>query len=142
LGNKNPYIYELRAEVFRYSQENINTGIDEVDGVEDNIAYTIKLALGAGSGNYNIGEKITQGSTSAKVTDWDSTTKTLSVINIIGAFSVGSTVVGSDSAASYYVSTIDELGENVYYDEFDNGKIQTEVADFIDLTEINPFGMP
>ena len=142
LGNRNPYIYELRAEVFRYSQENINTGVDEVDNVEDGIAYTIKLALGAGAGNYNIGETVTQGSTTAKVTDWDSITKTLSVINIVNTFSVGSTVVGNDSTASYSISTIDELGENVYYDEFDNGKIQTEVADFIDLTEINPFGMP
>jgi hypothetical protein len=33
LGKRHPYIYELRCEVFRYSNENIITGVEEVDEV-------------------------------------------------------------------------------------------------------------
>lgn len=39
LGNL--YVYKLRAEIFRYSQERIETGIDEIDNIED--FYSINI---------------------------------------------------------------------------------------------------
>jgi hypothetical protein len=149
LGKRSPYIYELRCEVFRYSQEDFSTGDSEIDDIENNIAYTIKLNLGNGSGNYNIGELVYQGANAntgatvtAQVKDWDISTKILEVINIKGIFAGATQVKGNTSNATYTVTTFDDLSDFIYNDDSDNRAIQTEANNFIDLTEINPFGVP
>lgn len=148
LGKRNPYIYELRCEAFRYSNEDINTGVDEVDIIEDITSYTIELSLGTGSNNFIIGETVYQGSNlaystvKADVTDWSPVEKKLKVVNIIGAFNDANTVIGATSNTRYTLTTNDTLGDFVQTDEFDNKKIQTEANTFIDLSEINPFGIP
>ena len=45
LGKRLPYIYEMRCEAFRFSQDNIDTGVDEVDNVGMDNSYTIKINL-------------------------------------------------------------------------------------------------
>lgn len=148
LGKRNPYIYELRCEVFRYSQEDINTGDSEIDDISADIAYTIHLNVNAGSGNYNIGEKLYQGANLAYATvisdivGWNPNTKVIEVINTKGSYSINSTVRGATTNTSYNLYYYDELSDHVVYDEFDNRKIQTEADEFIDLSEINPFGTP
>ena len=150
LGYSMPYIYELRCEVFRYSQEQIETGNEELDTLDQLISYTIHLnmAVGAGSNNYHIGEVVYQGANSAvanvsaKVSGWDITTGVLEVYNIKGVFTDGIPIVGENSGTSYNLLNYDELKDHVVYDEFDNRQIQTEADSFIDLSEINPFGMP
>ena len=52
LGRKYPYFYELQLELFKYSQEIINTGVPEVDIIGDESQYNIPLTLGAGTGTY------------------------------------------------------------------------------------------
>ena len=37
LGNREPYIYEMRCEMFRFSEEPIDTGVDEIDQVGQEI---------------------------------------------------------------------------------------------------------
>lgn len=148
LGKRNPFIYELRCETFRYSNEDINTGVDEIDIIEDITSYTIELTLGIGANNYIIGETVYQGanlasaSVQADVTDWNPSEKKLKVLNIKGAFSEANTIIGATSNTRYFLSTHDTMGDYVKTDEFDNRKIQTEANTFIDLTEINPFGIP
>jgi len=148
LGKRSPYIYELRCEVFRYSQEDFETGDNEIDDIEHVVAYTIELELSNGSGNYHINEIIYQGANvssstvSAEVKDWDSANNKLQVINIKGVFTNGLPVVGSTSGTTYTLSTYDDLADLINYDDSDNRVIQTEANNFIDLTEINPFGMP
>ena len=44
IGNRNPYIYELRCELFRYSNEEISTGVDVIDRVEADVGYTTSLS--------------------------------------------------------------------------------------------------
>ncbi len=34
IGKRNPYMYELRCELFRFSDENFDTGVEEIDDVE------------------------------------------------------------------------------------------------------------
>ena len=43
LGRKQPYFYELRLEKFKYSQEFINTGNEDIDHVVNDSAYQIVL---------------------------------------------------------------------------------------------------
>lgn len=148
LGHRNPYIYELRCELFRFSDENFGTGVEEVDEIESDNSYTIELAMGNGSGLFNKGELVYQGanvayaSAKASVTEYDPITKKLTLHNIIGTFATATTIKGDSSNATYTVTTTDVLGEHIFYDQYDNKALQDESTLFIDLSEINPFGMP
>lgn len=148
IGKKTPYIYELRCEMFRYSQENINTGISVIDDIEKTKGYSIEIDVTVGSGNYEYAETVYQGANlayatvSASVSDWAPLTKKLEVINIKGTFTTNTTLVGANSNARFTVSTTDEMGDHIDYDTYDNRYIQTEANTFIDFTESNPFGNP
>jgi hypothetical protein len=148
IGNRNPYIYELRCELFRFSDENIKTGVEEVDEVAFENSYTIELDLGAGTGNYNVGETVYQGANlsasiaRAVIIDYNPATKKMNLIDIVGTFATATQLVGDSSNARYTVTTTDTLGDYAFYDQYDNKNLQTEGALFIDLSEINPFGMP
>lgn len=150
LGKRNAYIYELRCEVFRYSQEDFNTGSAEIDDIENTFAYTVELAMGNGNGNFYPGEMVYQGATAnialadavAEVTEWDMTAKKLQVVNVRGSFTPTQNVVGELSGAVYNLVNSDTLADPSTYDISDNKIIQDEATEFIDLSEINPFGVP
>lgn len=148
LGKRKPYMYELRCESFRYSNEDFETGVAEVDDVEHAAAYTIELTFGNGSGNYQQDEIVYQGSNlasatvTAEVKHWIPSTKKLEVINIKGIFAPSANVIGATSNTRYNLTAFDDLSDLVDYDDSDNRVIQNEANTFIDLSEINPFGMP
>lgn len=148
IGKRNPYMYELRCELFRFSDENFDTGVQEIDEVEADASYTIELSLGNGTGTFYDGEIVYQGSNvatsniKATVTDYDPATKKLMLRNIMGVFSTATNIRGVTSNAVYTVTSTDTLGDYVFYDDYDNKEIQDEAVLFIDLSEINPFGMP
>jgi hypothetical protein len=148
LGKRNPYIYELRCEVFRYSNEDFETGDDAIDAIEHSSGYTIQLTFGNGSGNYILDENVYQGANLAyatvvaEVKHWIPENKILEVVNIKGAFSNTLPVIGVTSNTRYTLTSSDDLADLVDYDDSDNRVIQNEAATFIDLSEINPFGVP
>jgi len=148
LGKRNPYIYELRCELFRYSQESINTGVEDIDHVEHTLGYAIELNLSTGSGNYNINEVVYQGANltystfQADVRDWSPLTNTMEVINVRGSVANNTVLIGVDSNARYTISSTDDMGDYLDYDTYDNRHIQNEADEFIDFTEKNPFGNP
>lgn len=147
LGRKYPYIYELRCEDFRYANENMNTGIDDIDQIPDNYVYTIQLNL-TGTGNYRLGETVYQGSNLsfatavAKVSNWDPNAKIISLNTINGEIANNMPIKGVDSNVTMTVVTNDRFGAPAYYDLFDNKVIETEATTYIDFTEKNPFGTP
>jgi hypothetical protein len=148
LGNRKPYIYEMRCELFRYSQESINTGVDDIDHVEHTLAYAIEIDVINGTGNYHIEERVYQGANlaystaSADVKDWDRTTKKLTLMNVKGSFSANANVIGVSSNTRYSLVTKDELGDYLDYDTYDNKILQTEGDAIITFDENNPFGDP
>lgn len=148
LGKRNPYLYELRCEVFRFSQEDIDTGVEQIDDLDKLVSYTIHLNMSAGSNNYYKGETVYQGANlesatvTAKVANWDPPNKVLEVYNIKGVFTNNVGVKSTESNIQKNLISYDELKDHVQYDEFDNRKIQTEADTFVDLSEINPFGTP
>ena len=148
LGKRTPYIYELRCELFRFSNEDLDTGVEEIDIIERNNSYTISLSLNNGSGNYNIGEQIYQGANltyataTAEVQNWFPSNTTIRLINIKGEFSTSANIVGVDSTTQYNVVSKDTAGSFTEFDYYDNKSSQTEGNNFIDLTETNPFGSP
>lgn len=149
LGKRTPYIYELRCELFRYSNENIDTGIEEVDHVEHTLAYTIKLDMNQGNGNnFRANEIVYQGANlasataTAEVKEWTPQTNVLLLMNIKGDFSANSQLVGVTSNARYNIATVDSIGDYLDYDLYDNRQLQNEANTFIDFSETNPFGTP
>ena len=148
LGNRNSYMYELRCEVFRYSQENFNTGDSVIDDIEASTAYTVTLDLGTGSGEYFSGELVYQGANAAystasgEVYNWNSEIKQLQIVNVKGAFTNSQQLRGELSNSSYNLIATDLLSNAAPYDMADNKNIQDEATEFIDLSEINPFGVP
>lgn len=146
LGRKQPYYWELELELFKYSHEDMNTGIEEIDVVEQVHSYAIDYILSSGSGNYKINEIAYQGpigspTSFATVQNWDAPTKTLKVTNMTGIFQANSSIIGSESGANYTVQEFDELDNPQIRDGWDNKTIETISDTFIDTSENNPFGI-
>ena len=83
------YVWEIKCELFEYSHEDLNTGIVEVDNIEDAESYSLDLTFAAGgTGNYTVGEVVTGGTSGAtgEVVSWNPTTRSLRLNNLTGAF--------------------------------------------------------
>jgi len=53
------YVWECQCELFEYSDEQIDTGVAEIDAVETAFANSIKLIMDpGGSGDFTVGEEI------------------------------------------------------------------------------------
>lgn len=147
LGNRNPYVYELRVEQFRSSQEDFNTGVSDIDELMKQTSYTIQLNVINGTGEYNINETVYQGANlsvatvTAMVKDWSSVTKKLDVINIKGVFATSANVIGVTSNTRYSVTSIDSMSDHIDYDQRDNQLFDSQGNNFIQITS-NPFGEP
>lgn len=145
-GNQLPYMYELRCEDFRYSNEVISTGVERIDEIRPSIAYNMQFVV-TGTGSYNIGEVVFQGANldyataTATVGEWDHTTRTLQIYEIKGAFSNTSNIVGTMSGTTSAVTSDNTFGENPYYDLYNNKDIQDEANNVVVIQQ-NPFGNP
>jgi Virus neck protein len=154
LGNREPYIYEMRCELFRFSQEDIDTGIPEIDEIEQENAYTQKLNLGlTGFNNFFDNETVYQSpdgtwannSANGEIRDWYKSNGTMFVVGISGQFTSNgaNTLYGNTSHAQYTVLSIDdEKTDYVKFDIFDNKDFDTGADLVLDLSETNPFGNP
>ena len=86
-------VFDLVCEMFTYSNQRLDTGIDEIDKIERLQAYSLDFTLDSGSGNYIMEETVYQGDSlseatvTGEVASWSSTTKILNLINMTGNFS-------------------------------------------------------
>ena len=136
------YVWECQCELFEYSDEEIDTGITDLDNIETAFANAITVGLVAGgSGAFTAGETVTGGTSNvtAEVKSFDAATRTLIVINRSGTFSVPETITGGTSSASWTTATYNTIqNTNSEYDQ--NNDFETADNDIIDFTETNPFG--
>ena len=144
LGKK--FVYRLKLELFEYSNQMINTGIEDIDNIQYKNAYSIELTTTTGTGDYVVGENAFQGtdlsSANAKgrVAAWAN--NTLELIDVVGKFVEGVTVDG-DGGASYEIDLPDSY-EDVELDMpndplSDNLDYEKEADKVIDFSENNPF---
>ena len=150
LGRRQPYFYELKLEKFKYSQEVIDTGVQDIDEVVEESGYQIKLTLPAGSNNYIQHEIVYQSSdqTLANATTTatcqtftrDVISNTLMVSNIKGVFTNNLQIIGAESNTRYILTTYDPMIDNSYNEEYDNKLIDQSADQIIDFSETNPFG--
>jgi hypothetical protein len=136
------YVWECQCELFEYSDEEIDTGITDLDNIETAFANAITVGLVAGgSGAFTAGETVTGGTSNvtAEVKSFDAATRTLIVINRSGTFSVPETITGGTSSASWTTATYNTINNtNSEYDQ--NNDFETADNDIIDFSETNPFG--
>jgi hypothetical protein len=148
LGRRAPYFYELKLEQYRFSQEVIDTGVDEIDSVVQDAAYTVDLHMNTGSGNYQFREIVFQSpdgtfansTTSAQVQKWNAPTKILSVTYIRGEFADGNNIIGQTSGANWTLTSYNQLEIDVKNDSYDNNFINMQGGGLTDTSETNPFG--
>ena len=148
LGRRVPYFYELELEKFKYSQEEITTGIPDIDEAATNSAYNITLNLGNGVGDFTLGEIVFQSNdntlansyTSAIVQSWNHVSKELIVSNVQGEFRDAVAIYGHSSNTTRVVGNYDALTPNVRNEQYDNSYINTQATNITNTTEINPFG--
>jgi len=138
------FVWECQCELFEYSDENIDTGVAEIDAIEDTFAnaITVNFAVG-GTGDFTVGEVVAGGTSNvtAEVKAWDSANRQLQVYNRTGIFTIPETVTGQTSGAAWTSASYNTLN-NVNTPDTTDQNYNFEVADdnIIDFTETNPFG--
>jgi hypothetical protein len=136
------YIYTMTAEIYELGNDEFETGIEEIDVIEEIFAPSITLAMDTdATTHYSLGEIVTGGTTGtpAEVSFWDRDTHELKLINRNGNFTPGESITGGTSGTVQNSVTVDNLSlENVQY--ADNKYIETTGNDLLDFTEVNPFG--
>ena len=149
LGRQVPYFYELELEKFRYSQEAIQTGNDDIDSVVTDSAYTINLYMsGTNNINYTFKEVVFQtpdytqanATAVALVQTWTPSLGLLTVTNIAGEFNLNQLVIGSSSNAQSTLVSFDPLENPARKEVYDNQYINIQGTDITNTSEINPFG--
>ena len=139
--------YDMLCEMFTYSDQSLNTGIEVIDAIERSHSYSIDFTMNTGSGNYTVGEQVYQGASLAaatvkgEVASWNATDKLLNLINMTGNFSGTSNIIGDSSSASYSITSFDAQSSAQSTAASATNKEIEEAADaIIDFTEGNPFG--
>ena len=161
LGKLN--VFKLQCETFEYSHEAFDTGIAELDGVEDSFAYQVSMTLGSGSGDFVHGETVTQTVASGKTvsgqvvsyTSEGANSKTLIVNNItfddtdvpatntmfvLSSNAAAGNIVGATSSASRTITTAPDQYVTPNDPLADNKDFETAGANIVDFSESNPFG--
>ena len=138
-------IFDLTCELFQYDDQKIDTGVADIDKVEDELAYAINLSLGTGSGNYvndenvYVGDTYASANTTARVLSWNQTDRELKITDIVGTFGATSNIVGQTSGAYYSLSTTPDTQVFINDTTANNVTFETEADSIIDFSESNPF---
>ena len=139
--------YDMLCEMFTYSDQSFNTGIETIDEIERQHSYSIDFTMNTGSGNYTIGEQVYQGTSLAaatvkgEVARWNAADKVLTLMNMTGNFSGTVNIIGDSSSASYSITSFDaqQSAANTAASAT-NQEIEAAADAIIDFTEGNPFG--
>lgn len=141
-------VYKMRCQLFEYTGEDMDTGVDELDSLELKYAYRYILSLTSLTGSsFKVGETITSPSGDTimrgEVAKYSDSDDKLHIIHA-GAddgkyhtFANSATVTGLTTGAEGVISLVvedNQLSENEQNADFSTG------ADFIDFSESNPFG--
>ena len=146
----NVYVYALKLKQFVLSDELIQTGHTEIDEQAFDSYKRTRLDVPInGTGKFTVGEFVYQGNSLATANAVATVHTTvpgrhLDVVNVKGQFTVGVTIVGATSGATWALETAadDMPTDSVFEDVADNNIIQDEAGDILDFTEHNPFGEP
>jgi hypothetical protein len=136
------FVWNLKTEIFEYSDEKLDTGVADIDAVETTLSNAITVTLAAGGSQNFTPDEIVAGGTStitAQVKSWDPTLRKLIIYNRTGKFTPGETITGQTSLASWVVAYTNSI-DNVNSEYDDNKYYEDQGNTLLDFTEHNPFG--
>ena len=144
-------VYRLRAQLFEYNDENLDTGVAEIDTIEKDYAYTYILTLGE-SGTIEPGTIVTQTLSSGvkitgEVSKYSDSDQKLHLIHVgasdgkFHTFITGTIEIGNEVPAVNRTVTATTEDNKISQNE-QNDIFSTFGNDFFDFTEDNPFGDP
>jgi len=146
------YSFDITCELYQYSQEQLETGITDIDDIEKEQGYTIDLVMTAGgSGTFTDDEVIYQGTSGSRtfegtVVSWNAVTRTLRLNDTSGSLAAVATTGVTSGAVWSLSSTTDSTGK-ADLDQVlptdpnaDNLEFEIEADSVLDFTESNPFG--
>ena len=146
-------VYKLRAQLFEYNDEDLDTGIDTIDQIERDYSYTYILTLDSDSPIISVGNTATQTLTSGvtmvgEVSKWSDSDNKLHLIHVGASdgayheFTTGSITLSGDYRvdSDLTVNTVTE--ENKISNNEQNDFFSSDAASFLDFSENNPFGDP
>jgi hypothetical protein len=155
------FSYQLTCELFQYSEEEFNTGVSEIDAINDETGYKVQVTLGGiyGTGSFAKGDIVHQysnGSTTggtagetarAKIQSLDSrqSPSLLSLADVSGKWVSGTTAAPKyliKSDTTVYATVVGSDEKLAIRSEAKNEEIETEADDIINFSESNPFGDP
>jgi hypothetical protein len=144
--------FKLRVELFEYNDEDFDTGIVEIDSIEDT-GYTLDLSLiDSADTAFVIGNTITHTLSSGviisgEITSYIDSSNILSVAHV-GAddgnfhlFPAAGVITSLDDDGNTLTRTISAINETVAQVNAQNDYFES-LTDFLDFAESNPFGDP
>jgi hypothetical protein len=163
----NIFVYKLQCETFEYSNEKFDTGVEEIDGIEDTYAFAQKILVSDGNGiqfkaeeevrqlvGYaedntpiyvygNIGEVDYISDISAYITinQIRSTSNAVRYLVPSGS-SVERRLQGMTSGAIWGIASVQDSKTIPNDPDADNLAFETEGDSILDFSETNPFGEP
>ena len=138
------FVFKLQCELFEYSGEDFDTDIARIDQIEDEQAYITTMTMAAGgSGTYAVNEDVTlSGTVVGEVVSWRADTRTLKLKDLTRTLQANDVIVGATSTASHTISSIDNVMTMENDPQADNLEFENNDANYLDLSETNPFGEP
>ena len=151
-------VYKLSCELFEYSGEDIDTGLDLIDDVQKIYETTTSVGISyITPKRFEIGEEVT-------LTFADGTTGTTEVLGFdedqspiilnlgtltvtdgtVNSIAIGTSILGSKSGATATVSTGEDKTSETYNADAldDSADFEAINNNYIDFSEFNPFGEP
>ena len=150
-------VFRLRATVFEYNDEDLDTGIEAIDDIEKDYAYTYNLTLTDNSNFITAGMSASQILDSSQspqtvltgeISGFNNDTKVLSLVHVganDGKYHTWNTarhitISGLNKSDSDFgisaLATDNKISQDEQNTDFSN------FTDFLDFTENNPFGDP
>jgi hypothetical protein len=156
------YSFQLTCELFQYSEEEFDTGVPEIDAINEETGFKVNLDLGAvyGGGTFAEGDSVYQyengsptgptagASARAVVFSYDPYTDPLrvSLSDVVGTWisetSSGATAYIAKANNTVYASIAAKDDTMGILDEAKNEAIQEEADGVFNFDEENPFGDP
>ena len=137
------FVFKLRCELFEYSQEDFDTGIGDIDLIEDEQAYSLNMTMNNGNAtDYLANETLAlNGTVVAEVVSWNEPTSKLLAKDITTTLQVGDVLNGANGA-TFTIASIDDRMTFNNDASAQNLDFENKDSSYLDLSETNPFGEP
>ena len=140
--------FRLQCELFEYSGEDFDTGVESIQDIEQEGSFKYNLSLDSGGGKFIVGETVTQAfdtyNMTGEVAFASDSGNTLHLIHsgatdgLFHEWTTTKTIIGDQSSQISTPTSINQINDilndnqNKTFDDFE--------SDFLDFTESNPFG--